>query len=140
MNRTVIFSSSLPETIQRSSFSSKNFEMVANDHFSLMRLSGMAVAQNSRATSVYRDESHHPAIASAPLRLRRHPEKREATQGVWMTLLLLGCTAFFIWMFKMTPAYLRPATAAQSDSIPVEKTLTSAKKKSNVDMINALLP
>ena len=114
--------------------------MDLNERFSIMRLSGGAVAQHFHDTPVNPAEAHHPAFASPSVRLRRHPEKREAIQGVGMTLLLVGCTAFFIGMFKMTPAYFRPASASQSESIPAEKTLPISKKKSNVDMINTLLP
>jgi hypothetical protein len=114
--------------------------MDVNERFTMMRLSGRPVAQYFHGTPVNPAEAHHPAFASPPVRLRRHPEKREAIQGVGMTLLLVGCTTFFIGMFKMTPAYFRPASAPQSESIPAEKTLPISKKKSNVDMINALLP
>ena len=57
-----------------------------------------------------------------------------------MTVLLILYTAFFIVMYKMTPAYFKPASDAHSQSTPAEKAVPTTTRKSNVDMIKSLLP
>ena len=140
MNRTDPFSSSLPETLKRSPFRPHCGEVDVNNHFSYLRHSGGAMAQNFHDSTVTHAEAHQPSVASPSVRLRRHPEHREVTLGVWMTVLLILYTAFFIVMYKMTPAYFKPASDAHSQSTPAEKAVPTTTRKSNVDMIKSLLP
>ena len=140
MNRTGPLSSSLPETLKRSPFRPHSSEMDVIDHFSYLRLSGSAVAQNFQDSTVDQAEAHLPSVSSPPERLRRHSEHREVKLGVWMTVLLILYTAFFIVMYNTTPGYLKPASDAHSQSAPAEKAFPITTRKTNVDMIKSLLP